>query len=291
MHYRPDPETSVGLSYDPAGHQARASYARRSGRGVGSWHVSGDLSHEAADGGDFDPAFSSYTLDGSIHYTGNRGLVGLYQQSRLAGLEADALDQRTSLRVETAIAYADGAVAFGRPVADGFAIVTPHAGLSDHDIMIGREESGITAMGDWLGPALIPSVSAYSLNRIEFDVADLPAGYDLGNGLFDLQPQYRSGYALKVGSAYTVTAVGTLLDGRSEPLALLTGIAIEAANPDKKVELFTNRTGRFAAQGLAPGKWILEVASAPPQRFELVIPADSVGLVRTGTLHPVEAAR
>jgi outer membrane usher protein len=154
MHYRPDPETSVGLSYDPAGHQARASYARRSGRGVGSWHVSGDLSHEAADGGDFDPAFSSYTLDGSIHYTGNRGLVGLYQQSRLAGLEADALDQRTSLRFETAIAYADGAVAFGRPVADGFAIITPHAGLSDHDIMIGREATGIVAMGDWLRPAL-----------------------------------------------------------------------------------------------------------------------------------------
>jgi outer membrane usher protein len=290
MHYRPDIETSLGFSYDPAGHQARASYSRRSGRGVGSWHVSGDVSHEAADGDDFDPALSAYTVDGSIHYTGNRGLIGLHQQSRLAGLDAASLDQRTSIRVETAIAFADGAVAFGRPVADGFAIVTPHAGLSGNDITIGREETGITARGDWLGPALIPSVSPYSLNRIEFDVADLPAGYDLGDGLFDLQPDYRSGYALKVGSAYTVTAIGTLLDGRSEPIALLTGLAIEAANPDKTVELFTNRTGRFAAQGLAPGKWILEVASAPPQRFELTIPDDAVGLVRAGTLHPIEGS-
>lgn len=290
MHYRPDIETSLGLFYDPADHEARASYVRRSGSGVGSWHVSGDISHEAADSDDFDPTFSTYTLDGSIHYTGNRGLVGLYQQSRLAGLDAASLDQRTSLRVETAIAYADGVLAFGRPISDGFAIVSSHAGLSGHDITIGREETGIVAKDAWDGPALVPSISPYSLNRIEFDVADLPVGYDLGDGLFDLQPRYRSGYALKVGSAYTVTAIGTLLDDKNEPLALLTGTAIEAANPDKRVDLFTNRTGRFAAQGLAPGQWMLEMASAPPQRFELVIPDDSVGLVRAGTLHPIEVS-
>ena len=288
MHYRPDAETSLGLSYDPASHKTRASYARRSGRGIGSWHVNGDISHVATDSEDFDPAHSTYTLDGSLRYTGNRGMIGLYQQSRLAGLDAASLDQRTSLRLETAIAYADGAVAFGRPVADGFAIVTPHAGLSDHEITIGREATGITARSDWLGPALIPSVSPHSLNRIEFDVADLPAGYDLGDGLFDLQSGYRSGYVLEVGSAYTVTAIGTLLDARSEPLALLTGVAIEVADPNKKVELFTNRTGRFAAQGLAPGKWRFEVASTPPERYELVIPDDSVGLVRVGILHPIE---
>ncbi len=285
MNYRPDIDSALGFSYDPAAHRTRASYTRRYGRGGDSWYVRGDISHEAADNENFDPVFSNYTVDGLIQHSGNRGLIGVYQTTRFAGLDEEALDQRTSLRVETAIAYADGVFALGRPVADGFAIVAPHSGLSGHDITIGRAE---TAVADRLGPALIPSISPYSLNRVNFDVADLPAGYNLGDGHFDLQPGYRSGYALNVGSAYTVTAIGTLVDNRGEPIALLPGMATEAANPGKVIELFTNRAGRFAAQGLAPGQWLIELAGTPPQRFELVIPDESIGLVRAGALHPLE---
>jgi outer membrane usher protein len=80
-----------------------------------------------------------------------------------------------------------------------------------------------------------------------------------------------------------VTAVGTLLGPESKPLPLLTGIASEAAHPEKKVELFTNRAGRFNAQGLAPGKWLIEMATEPVSRFELTIPPETVGLYRIET--------
>ncbi|NJM36294.1 MAG: hypothetical protein HC850_18155 [Rhodomicrobium sp.] len=116
---------------------------------------------------------------------------------------------------------------------------------------------------------------------------DLPPGYDLGDGLFDLMPKYKSGYALKVGSDYTVTAVGTLMDAAGKPLPLLTGTASEAAHPEKTVELFTNRSGLFTAQGLSPGAWTIEVASEPRTHFVLEIPAETVGLYRAGTLRPM----
>jgi outer membrane usher protein len=287
MHYRPDQRSSLGLSYDPADHRARASYSQHEGRGLGSWQFNGELSHEADGTRDYDPMWSTYSLDGSITYTGNRGQVALFQQSRLAGLDAAELDQRTSLRIETGLAFADGTFALGRPVADGFAIVTPHAGLADREITIGRKETGLIAKSDIWGPALIPSVTPYALSRIDYDVDDLPPGYDLGDGLFDLQAKYRSGYVLEVGSAYTVIAIGTLRGANGEPLALLTGVAVEVAKPDRKVELFTNRSGRFAAQGLSPGQWMIEMASDPPQRFSLDIPQSSLGLVRVGEIAPI----
>ncbi len=287
MQYRPDRDTSLASSFDTRSGRATVAVNQRSGQGLGSWQTSIDATREApgpgAAGRDDD-----FAVNGSVDYAGNRGNVSLFQESRFAGIEARDIDQRTSLRAETAIAFADGHVAVGRPVSDGFAIVSPYAGLADNEIRIGKGPAGAVAHTDLLGPALVPSVAPYTLNRVQFEVDDLPPGYDLGDGLFDLQPKNKSGYALKVGSNYTVTALGTLLGPDGKPVALLTGAAREDANPDKTVELFTNRTGRFTAQGLAPGRWTLELATQPPTRFALTVPQDTVGLYRAGTLRPVE---
>jgi outer membrane usher protein len=134
-------------------------------------------------------------------------------------------------------------------------------------------------------------MSAYSPARVAYGVDDLPVGYDLGAGAFDLFPAYKSGYRLTVGSDYTVTALGTLVDEHGEPIALLTGKAREEGREDgPTVTVFTNRAGRFGAQGLRPGRWILEMATEPPTRFVINVPKDAVGLVKLDALRP-EAAR
>jgi outer membrane usher protein len=56
------------------------------------------------------------------------------------------------------------------------------------------------------------------------------------------------------------------------------------------VELFTNRTGSFGAQGLAPGKWIIEMPTEPgPTRYVFEIPDGVTGLHSAGTLKPAGA--
>jgi outer membrane usher protein len=285
LEYQPDRQSSLAAAFDPGAGGASLSYSRRSEtHGVGSWQAEFDLSREEADtedGGD------NLALNGEAHYVANRANLTLSQQSRFAGVEARDLDQRTSLRVETAIAYADGHAAIGRPVGAGFAIVAPSAGLANNEVTVGKSASGISAKTDALGPALVSDISSYTPNRIDFDVDDLPAGYDLGDGLFELMPKHRSGFALTVGSNYTISALGTLLAADGRPVALLTGTATEEATPDRKVQLFTNREGRFSAQGLAPGRWLLEVATTPPTRYALVIPDGAVGLHRAGDLRPL----
>jgi outer membrane usher protein len=284
LQYRPDAHSDIAAVVDARNQRSTLSASREFGQGVGGWQTSVDITREGAD------EYTSgedVSVNAAAHYTGNRANVSVSQDSRFLGLEGDIRDQRTSLRLETAIAVADGHVAVGRPVTNGFAIITPHAGLRDNTISVGKGASGSQAETDFLGPALLPNLSSFTLNRIEYDVADLPPGYDLGDGVFDLQPGYKSGYALKVGSDYTVTAMGTLQDQTGAPLELVTGTATEKSGPAKTVEIFTNRDGRFSAQGLSPGEWRIEMATEPATHYVLRVPEQSVGLYRADVLRPV----
>ncbi len=88
-----------------------------------------------------------------------------------------------------------------------------------------------------------------------------------------------------MGSAYSVSAYGTLLKADGEPVALLTGVAFPADQPEKQIAIFTNGAGKFGAEGLAPGVWIIEMATdGAPTRFQFEIPKGSDGLFKAGTL-------
>jgi outer membrane usher protein len=141
---------------------------------------------------------------------------------------------------------------------------------------------------DWLGPAVVPNASPYRPARVTYDAPGASAGYDLGSAAFDMKAPYKAGYNLKAGSAYTVTATGKLVDAEGQPLPLLAGEAREANKENgRKVELFTNRAGSFGAQGLAPGRWIIEMPTEPePSRYHIEIPEGVTGLHNAGTLKP-----
>jgi len=127
----------------------------------------------------------------------------------------------------------------------------------------------------------------YQPSTIPIDVADLPVGYSLGTATFDIVAPYKAGYSLEVGSAYSVYAYGTLLLPDGGPVALLTGIARPASGPGRQVAVFTNAAGKFGAEGLAPGRWTIEMATAPrPTDYVIDIPQGTDGLFRCGTLRP-----
>src|SRR5438067_10384520 len=170
---------------------------------------------------------------------------------------------RSSVRFGTAIGFADGHIGMGPPVrGNGFALAYPHASLADKAITVG-DATAPRAFVDYLGPGLIPDLPAYTPNNISVDVKDLPPGYSLGNGAFDVIAPYRAGYALQVGSANSVSAFGTLLRANREPLALTIGVArpLENRTQNTTVAVFTNQAGRFVAEGLAPGIWLIEMAT------------------------------
>lgn len=287
LSYRLDENSSIDAGHDARNGRSQVSYRRQEGSGIGSWSAQIEAERTPSDSKGDD----HYGIGGSLGYIANRAEISVSQQNGLVGLGTDTIDQRTSITAGTAIAFADGQFAIGRPISNGFAIVDKHGNLPDSDVAIGGSQDAQQSSSDMFGPALVSDISPYSPSRVAYDVSNLPVGYDLGAGAFDLHAGYKTGYKLKVGSDYTVTAFGTLMDDEGNPIPLLTGVAYQEGYEDEhKVTIFTNRVGRFGAQGLRPGRWIIEMATEPKTRFVIDIPEGTVGLIKLDALKPVEDA-
>ncbi|WP_288759287.1 hypothetical protein [uncultured Brevundimonas sp.] len=189
----------------------------------------------------------------------------------------------TSVRVGTSIATTGGKVAIGRNIYDSFAIVYPHRSLRGRDVVVGEGLQGgdYIARGGALGPALSGQLTSYVNQSIRYDVLDPPRGYNIGDGIARVRPTYKSGYAIEVGSAKFVSALGRLVGNAGRPVALMSGRIRPADDPTAQPELFfTNSVGRFAMQNLEPGKrYRVELFSTPALGFEFTVPADNEGLL------------
>jgi outer membrane usher protein len=284
---RPDENTNISAGFDTLNGQSDVSAYRTAGNGIGRWDTSVDAQQN-----DFDDRAS---VNGTIGYYGNRGQVRLIHNSGFDGVSLSDFklqpgQQRTSLQVGTSIAFADGHIAIGAPITgDAFAIVYPHESIADKTITVGSGDN-VRAVADGWGPAVVTNLPAYTPSTIPVDADDLPVGYSLGAAAFDTFAPLKAGYALEVGSDYSVSAYGTLLLSNNEPVSLISGSARSVEHSDKTVTIFTNGAGRFGADGLAPGRWIIEMATdGAPTRFALNIPPNVKGLFKAGTLHPIEA--
>lgn len=267
--------SSLRAEYDGREDRARIAYQTIHGQGVGSYNAFAEVSRSPDDS----------AFNGSVNYIANRAELGLSHFQAFDGPD----NGRTSMRVGTSIGFADGAVSVGRPVYDSFAIVQGHKSLKGADVVVNPTPFGYTANSGQMGTALETGLAAYAERTITVDAPNAPAGYDFGSGSFRVFPPYRSGYRLVVGSDYSITAIGRMIDGDGQPLALVSGRAIEMAKSGEGAEpitLFTNRVGRFGASGLRPGRWRLEMGTTPPTVYYLDVPESAEGFVKAGDLKP-----
>lgn len=284
LYIRPTEDTRIAASYDSLNDQSYVSAHHGVGRGIDRWEATADVQQSGRD--------SRATASGSLAHYGNRGEVRVAHSTGFDGIGYDSFnvqpsDQRTSLRVGTAVAFADGAVGWGQPIRGGaFGIVTQHESIAGKEVFVGTKDDPIARADQW-GAAIVPSLPAYTPATTPVDVPDAPVGYSLGSGGFDTHAPYRAGYRMEVGSDYSVSAYGTLVKSDGEPISLLTGVAYPSENPQKQVAIFTNSAGKFGAEGLAPGRWIIEMATeGAPTKFVIDVPKGTDGLFKAGTLKP-----
>jgi outer membrane usher protein len=274
---RISPWSSVRADYDTRDDRARVGYQALHGDGVGSYNVSADIERTPDSSG----------LNATANYFANRAELGMSHYTIFDGMFGGVTDQRTAVRVGTAIGFADGAVSVGRPIYDAFAVIQPHASLRQANVLLNPTPYGYAAETGRMGTALTGNLAAYSERTITIDAEGAAQGYDLGSGSYRLLPPYKAGYRLQAGSAYSVTAIGRLIDADGAPISLLGGKAIEMAHPEREpITIFTNREGRFGAAGLAPGIWKIEMPTQPASVFILTIPANTPGVLRAGDLKP-----
>ncbi|PZU92063.1 MAG: fimbrial biogenesis outer membrane usher protein, partial [Leptolyngbya sp.] len=229
--------------------------------------------------------------------TGDRALT-LLSQTRYSGYRADlALDHTINIprntpgpvtnttRVTwgTALVFADGVFGWSRPIDNSFAIITRQGTAQGQLVQVNPSSFGDIARADALGPAVVP-LSPYNLTNLSVNAPDLPLGGDLGPDSYALFPTYRSGTVIRVGSEATVLLRGVLVDEQGNPLALQQGRIVSLSDPDwPDAEIITNRTGRFAAQGLKPGRYEIRLFGRPDPVTTFEIPPETTGVY---TLEP-----
>jgi outer membrane usher protein len=282
LTWRPGDSGSLRGDFNSRRNDARLSYQDIEGNGVGSYNVFADV----------DRADDGTSVNAGANYIGNRGEVGINQFSSMDAGFGGANNIRTTLHASTALAFADGAVSVGRPVLQSFAIVETHKSLGSAPVYVEPTPNSYEASSEVLGTALDSSLSAYVPRTVTVSVPDAPTGYDVGSGTFRLNPPYRGGYKLVVGSDYSVTVIGRLLMADGKPVSLIAGNATEVSKPDRPpVQIFTNAQGKFGLSGLRPGKWQIVMATDPAIQFLLTVPETANGVVRAGDLTPSEMGK
>lgn len=209
-----------------------------------------------------DSSKTSSGFNGSAFLSGNRGDIGLTHATYFDNGFAQKVDERSSLRLATGFAFADGAFAWGKPVFGAFAIPVAHQTLKGHQIKVGSGGGDDVVASKFFGSPLIGSIPNYARRDLNVDVVDLPEGYDLGSGVISVRAPYNAGYKIVVGNQDNLTIIGRALDEDNLPIAFIAGMATRKKD-NKKVELFTNGKGIFYAAGLGPGDWEIALNTKP----------------------------
>ncbi|MGJ3230906.1 MAG: fimbria/pilus outer membrane usher protein [Oceanicaulis sp.] len=188
-----------------------------------------------------------------------------------------------SVRAQSGLAFSGGRLGVGVDPGDGFAMVERHASLKDAEILV-RRGSAERAAGraDRLGPAVLSLAAPYRVQRLQVDARNLPAGYDLGPGAYDVEPGALTGVRVKVGREAFRTAVATLRH-EGEPVALRLG-ELTALDTGETRSFFTNRAGRAAFNGLAPGRYEARLDGRAGLGFTFEISEESEAYVRLGDI-------
>ena len=221
-----------------------------------------------------------------LNYANSRIEVNASHARQFERLGTLVTNRRTSVNAGTGFAFADGDVAFGRPVRGGFAIVNSHKTIGEGTVRLGASEEQYQAESDGLGPLLVSDLSAYAPTRLSYEVDNLPPGYDLGSGTFAFLAPLKAGYSVTVGSDFAVTAIGILKDSNGKTVPMQAGTILVSEEAAKKIVTFTNAEGRFSVQGLKAGEWVLKMHDEPSLQYLLKIPKDASGFVELGELQP-----
>ncbi len=224
-----------------------------------------------------------YGLGGTVRYNGYR-IEGAVSHSSTVRDDATSL-HRSTIRVASAVAFADGTFVTSSPIRDSFVVVAPGAALSGEVIGINPGIEGPVALADRWGAGVLPALRSYRYHPITLEFPILDEGYDAGNGSFWVYPTYRSAVVIRPDLVVSIRATGVLADATGRPITLAVAEAVRRDDPEAvAVQFFTDYDGRFELYGLAAGTYDVRLLLRPESTGTLSVPADEFPAFDAGTV-------
>ncbi|WP_252181332.1 fimbria/pilus outer membrane usher protein [Azospirillum sp. B4] len=280
---------SAGFTMDTLSRQREIDWRYQDPWPTNSWNLDVDATNTTG----------TYQANAAVGYTMDRFEASVrhdYSQ-RLSTINGPLQnDERTTLNFATGLVFADGHVGVTRPVTNSFALVVPHPRIADEQIGVDPVTGHYLSSSDWLGPPVVPNISAYLVRPLLLDVPDAPMGYDIGNDRPAVVPGNHTGTLVPIGTDATVSLDGVLLDPDGKPVPLAAGMlvradgkgtkAVNAKDPKSglEVQFFTNRKGRFRVESVRPGEWLMQLTGVPHKPIPVTVPREAEGLLPLGTL-------
>lgn len=221
--------------------------------------------------------------DALLEYTHEKALVraehASFHERNGPGLRRER--HATTLSLSTALAWAGPHVAITRPIADSFALIHARPAYRKFDVPVNPLRDSAEAIVNRIGPAVVPTLTAYNETPIVLDGANLPVGYSLGNEYRIARPTYRSGVRVEIGSESTAVIASRALKADGTPVSLATGKATEkSSGSGKAFSFFTNREGVFVLEGLTPGNYELTLDEGDFAPVALQLAPEQAGFLR-----------
>ena len=254
----------------------RFNWSNNSARAIGGVNLQANLEQTP----------TRYDSSFNLERRGFLGEFDLTQDLTFPSTSRTQYQQSSRLNFGTGLVFAGGRLAITRPVNDSFVMISRHPALRGYAVEINSSPlSGPAALAHRLGPGVLANLQPYQLNPVRISAPTLPIGYSLGDQLYNVVPTYKSGRLIQVGTGATVFGRGILLNAQGEPIALQGGqVILQSEEGSQPIPFFTNRVGRFALEGLQPGRY--ELILLNPQRSSLIfeVPQGSEGLLDLGEL-------
>lgn len=226
---------------------------------------------------------------GTAGYWSHQGLVEASQaRSDIEQGAGRFVRNETSVRMQSAVVFAGGALGLAPAVSENFAIVRGKEGLSGVDIKLDPDGSGGSrGQSNWFTPAVLGNLASYQGRDLRVQPVDPPIGAAPEKLVYTLAPGYKSGFLLELGREVKIIAVGRLLNSLREGLVNvpLEVRRVGAAAQTESIRTFTSRTGGFQLPDLRPGRY--EIAPVGPRPWNTVIvdiPQVPDGLFRLGDI-------
>lgn len=229
----------------------------------------------------------SQEYQGGGGYWGNQGLVeAAYLRNEIELPKGRAqLREEATVRLQSALAFADGTFALSRPVRENFAIVTGKEGLEEVAMKVDPDSGGASrARSAWLSPAVLTDLSSYRVRDVRVEPVDPPFGATPDKMTFRVAPTYKSGVLLKVGKEPQILAIGHLVDELGAPIGYLPVAIRRVDQAGEPVETFTGKNGAFQVPDLRPGKYEIRPGSARWGRVIVDFSESSDGISRLGRI-------
>jgi len=224
-------------------------------------------------------------FDLNTQYNANRFVMNFDHGSFYEQLTETSAYHQSRLSLASSIAFADKDWAFGKPIYDSFALITPHASLKGKKVILGLYEDKYRADNNDFDTILLSDLNSYSSTNVAVDVDNLEPGYDIGSGIVTFFSPYRTGHSVVIGTAANISVIATLFDKQSKPLSLQVGTAICIDDSNKKEHtFFTNKKGRFALTGLTACKYKVSLKNTEKSQFMIDV-SEGEQLQRKGAIY------